>query len=178
MNGTVTLPVQKNRYHNNVLSLDNEAFICSTPSFTRSNQKEIVFRLSSEHILNCMQEKEEYVRSMLIKENQVCRLKEYGSRYYPGDHVHCNRFNGPLSDCIHYDKKTHLGPALKNFFGSDCDASVKNFGPCVSFLHQYCNLPLSGDTLAACSRLTHHESGIQCSDKFHTHFSPAIYHGN
>lgn len=175
--GTISLPMQARKHGANVLSLDNEGFICSVPSFIKSNEREIVFRLSSEHILECMQSKEEIARAEMKRIGKANELKGYGDRYRPGDWVHCNRFNGPLTDDIHYDKKTNLNLALRNFYGSDCEASVKNFGPCVSFMHKFCNQPASGRTAAACSSLTRYESGTRCGTRYHKHSSPAVYYG-
>ncbi|MED3622651.1 hypothetical protein [Neobacillus thermocopriae] len=44
---------------------------------------------------------------------------EVGQRHYPGDRVHCNRFNGRYTDHVYYN---HWDPrAWKNFISSDCD---------------------------------------------------------
>lgn len=44
---------------------------------------------------------------------------EVGQKHYPGDRVHCNRFNGEYTDHIYYN---HWDPrAWRNFIGSDCD---------------------------------------------------------
>ncbi len=48
--------------------------------------------------------------------------KGYYDEYSEGDKVHCNRFNGPASDNVHYPK-SHW-KAYLNFVGSDCQLAI------------------------------------------------------
>lgn len=61
--------------------------------------------------------------------------KGYGDKYYPGDWVHCNRFNGPGTDDVHYPKSNPR--AWINFAGSDCDLALLSSTVCWG--HSYCN---------------------------------------
>lgn len=170
LDGTISIHQNNKKSTVPVISIDDENIICAIPSLTQTKEKEIIFKISGEYVLEIMQEKEEQVRKETSSENNSVMQKGYGDRYFPGDWVHCNRFNGHMSDSIHYNKKTDLELALKNFYGSDCDASVKNFGPCVSFMHKFCNQAVEA---AACSRLTRHANGMPCSRTFHLHYEPA-----
>ncbi len=70
----------------------------------------------------------------------------YGKKYSPGEWVHCNRFNGPLSDDVHYDKAKNPFKAVRNFTGSDCDMALLRWLKCYS--HDHCNIE---GPAAACS---------------------------
>lgn len=82
--------------------------------------------------------------------------KGYGDKYYYGDWVHCNRFNGPLSDGVHYAKTNPL--AYVNFAGSDCDIALANSTVCWGW--DYCN---QSGPAAGCSIVIGHYS------RFHQH---------
>lgn len=66
---------------------------------------------------------------------KVVFKKGYGDKYYTGDWVHCNRFNGPATDDIHYPKSNPR--AWINFAGSDCDLALLSSTVCWG--HSYCN---------------------------------------
>lgn len=93
--------------------------------------------------------------------------KEFGSKYYRGDWVHCNRFNGPDSDSVHYDKKKNPIKAARNFAGSDCDVALSRSNMCIFSKH--CNQ--NGNRPADCSSLVGN-NGKSCSRKFHKHTKP------
>lgn len=61
--------------------------------------------------------------------------KGYYDKYNVGDWVHCNRFNGPATDDVHYPK-THWR-AYVNFVQSDCDIALANSTKCWGW--SYCN---------------------------------------
>lgn len=172
IDGTITLPITDRNKNQTVISLDEEGNVVSVPTSIRTNQKELIFRLSSEYILESMQEKEELAKKETLLRGKKWQGKGYGDKYEVGDWVHCNRFNGPLTDCVHYDKKTHLALALRNFYGSDCEAVVLGYGPCTQLLHKYCNQigPAGG-----CSHYTKYESGRRCKTTFHIHHEKAVY---
>lgn len=50
--------------------------------------------------------------------NNVVKV-DYYDKYKKGDWVHCNRFNGPSTDGVHYPHSNWR--ALRNFAHSDCD---------------------------------------------------------
>lgn len=52
-------------------------------------------------------------------EGTIGTLSEIGEKQYPGDYVHCVRFNGFYSDNVYYAHDSVKG--LRNFIGSDCD---------------------------------------------------------
>lgn len=80
----------------------------------------------------------------------------YGDKYYPGDWVHCNRFNGPFSDGVHYAKTNPK--AYTNFISSDCDIALANSTVCWGW--DYCN---QSGPAAGCSIEIGH------STKYHKH---------
>jgi len=49
-------------------------------------------------------------------------IQGYYDEYSKGDWVHCNRFNGPASDNVHYPK-SHWRAAL-NFVGRYCQLAI------------------------------------------------------
>lgn len=53
---------------------------------------------------------------------KISLRKGYGDKYYTGDWVHCNRFNGPSSGDVHYPKSNPR--SWVNFAGSDCDLAL------------------------------------------------------
>lgn len=66
---------------------------------------------------------------------KISLRKGYGDKYYSGDWVHCNRFNGPASDDVHYPKSNPR--SWVNFAGSDCDLALIRSTVCWG--HSYCN---------------------------------------
>lgn len=52
-------------------------------------------------------------------ENTISPMSEVGEKQYPGDYVHCNRFNGIFSDNVYWP--SYHPQAIKNFVSSDCD---------------------------------------------------------
>lgn len=91
------------------------------------------------------------INKLLSIENDSINTFAYGQKYFPGDWVHCNRFNGIYTDGIHY-KKTNPN-SYKNFIGSDCDISLANSTKCWG--HSYCNQ--SGPP-AGCSKIIGHQT--------------------
>ena len=77
------------------------------------------------------------------------QLFDYYDKYSPGDWVHCNRFNGPNTDDVHYPK-THWR-AYVNFYHSDCDFGALRY--CKS--HKNCN---QKEMAAYCSYMQGHET--------------------
>ena len=77
--------------------------------------------------------------------------------YKEGDKVHCNRFNGPASDNVHYPK-SHW-KAYTNFVGSDCQLAItfnKSLGPLCALdytSNTWCN---GYGRAAACSAVIGH----------------------
>lgn len=55
-------------------------------------------------------------------EGTVGTMSEIGEKQYPGDYVHCNRFNGIYSDNVYYAHDSVKG--LRNFIFSDCDYAL------------------------------------------------------
>lgn len=66
---------------------------------------------------------------------KISPFKDYGDKYYAGNWVHCNRFNGPSSDDIHY--RNTNPKAWVNFAESDCDIALAQSTLCYG--HSYCN---------------------------------------
>lgn len=87
---------------------------------------------------------------------KISTQKGYGDKYYTGDWVHCNRFNGPASDSVHYKKGNPK--AWINFVGSDCDLALISSTVCWG--HSYCNQ--SGPAGGCSIKIGH-------SAKFHKH---------
>lgn len=92
----------------------------------------------------------------IASETTVSARKGYGDKYYPGDWVHCNRFNGPFSDGVHYAKTNPK--AYTNFISSDCDIALANSTVCWGW--DYCN---QSGPAAGCSIEIGH------STKYHKH---------
>ncbi|WP_053594312.1 hypothetical protein [Lysinibacillus sp. FJAT-14222] len=62
---------------------------------------------------------------MTSTENGKSSRSEVGQKHSPGDRVHCNRFNGSVSNHRYYN---HWDPrAWKNFVGSDCDYAFLSY---------------------------------------------------
>ena len=81
--------------------------------------------------------------------------------------MHCNRFNGPNSDYIHYDKNKHPVKAFQNFIGSDCDVALGGSNLCI--FHNHCNIK---GPAADCTNLVRAKIGGKlyfCSTTFHYH---------
>ncbi|WP_199798781.1 hypothetical protein [Clostridium tetani] len=75
-----------------------DSFNTSIIEMTNANESEIVFKASSGELLAVMDEKED---RFLSTNNSAPYRKGYGDKYYPGDWVHCNRFNGSSTDDVH-----------------------------------------------------------------------------
>lgn len=76
-------------------------------------------QMDEQHDVNHIETNEESSEMLTI---QSVSTKGYYDKYSEGDWVHCNRFNGPGSDGVHYPK-THW-KAYVNFVGSDCQLAV------------------------------------------------------
>lgn len=92
----------------------------------------------------------------VASETSPMARKGYGDKYYYGDWVHCNRFNGPLSDSVHYAKTNPK--AYINFINSDCDIALANSTVCWGW--SYCNQ--SGPAAGCSIEIGHY-------NKFHQH---------
>lgn len=116
-------------------------------------------------LFDLMDEKnEEYLAS--LSEDLDFVGPPYGTKYSVGDQVHCNRFNGPHTDDIHYSKLAHPIKAATNFNGSDCDVSLQQVTFCRN--SDKCNL-LGPGSRAACSTFTAYTSGRACPKTYHSH---------
>lgn len=140
--------------------------------YRENNISEIVFSSSSKDLLRIMDEKEAvYFRAKHITP------KPYGSKYYEGDDVHCNRFNGQLSNDVHYNWRTtnpiEIAQAAKNFYASDCHIALVQAGSgCTSSGSCLCN---GTEDAAYCSSFTKDEgTGKYCPSTFHHHINLVI----
>ena len=138
---------------------------------SNSNKAEAIFTASSGNLLAVMDEKEE---NYLKKDGVSARRahKGYGDKYYPGDWVHCNRFNGQLTDDVHYNWRTgssaEKAKAVKNFYSSDCHVALVQAGSgCTSKGSCQCR---TTQRAAYCSGFTKDKnSGKKCSYTYHKH---------
>ena len=136
-----------------------------------SNKPEAVFTANSGDLLAVMDEKEE---NFLNKDNinTMAAHKGYGDKYYTGDWVHCNRFNGYGSDGVHYNWRTGSAAdkarAIKNFYSSDCHIALVQAGSgCTSVGSCQCN---TNKRAAYCSGFTKDKNnGDYCSYTYHKH---------
>ncbi|WP_353097264.1 hypothetical protein [Tissierella praeacuta] len=115
--GTVLIPVDTkivSRYQNvnstTLLKRNNEdannPLLITEPNIKNKNNPEIVFSDDVVNVLKTMQEKADAYNENVELLNKITPVtsqrrvetKPYGSKYYEGDDVHCNRFNGPQSD--------------------------------------------------------------------------------
>ncbi|ABR46859.1 conserved hypothetical protein [Alkaliphilus metalliredigens QYMF] len=111
---------------------------------------------------------------MAEKEDESINIssKGYGDIYYPGDWVHCNRFNGQLTDDIHYDWRNgtalERAAALRNFYSSDCHIAIVQAGSrCTGIGSCNCN---TNEGPAYCSGFTKDkDSGVHCPYTYHKH---------
>lgn len=92
-------------------------------------------------------------------------INGYYDEYSSGDTVHCNRFNGPASDNVHYPK-SHWR-AYVNFVGSDCQKAITGDNKLIAGLcamdytdNPWCN---GAGGAAACSVAIGHNT------KYHKH---------
>lgn len=136
-----------------------------------SDKAEVVFTAASGDLLAKMDEEEDN----FLKKNNINTMaahKGYGDKYYPGDWVHCNRFNGYGSDGVHYNWRTgskgDKARALKNFYSSDCHIALIQAGSgCTSVGSCQCN---TTKRAAYCSGFTRDKNtGKYCSYKYHKH---------
>ncbi|GGK07826.1 hypothetical protein GCM10007063_32910 [Lentibacillus kapialis] len=81
------------------------------------------------------------------KQKEAVGTLGYGDTYYPGDWVHCNRFNGPNSDDRHLRKWNPQ--AYINFYKSDCYHGALMY--CTD--HNSCNI---NERPAYCSYMQNH----------------------
>lgn len=77
---------------------------------------------NNEFVLIIDNDASEILENMEREEN--INLRGYGDTYYIGDLVHCNCFNGPASNNIHYQNWDPR--ASVNFTGSDCFLAILN----------------------------------------------------
>lgn len=133
---------------------------------------EIIFTSSCEDLIARMGENEE--KCTAYQSSREAR-KGYGDKYEPGDWVHCNRFNGPNSDCVHYNWRglnpAEVANALKNFQGSDCQVALLSGSNCTSIGSCQCN---TDEEAAYCSSYTKDARGWNCAYHFHRHTSAAL----
>lgn len=130
---------------------------------------EVVFEASCGELIARMDEQEEKCANKLSVEEREAH-KGYGDKYLPGDWVHCNRFNGPKSDWVHYNWRggnpIEVAKALRNFSGSDCDMALLAGSGCMSIGSCQCN---TSKRAAYCSSFTKYEDGTNCAYHFHRH---------
>lgn len=158
----------------------NNPLLITEPNIKDKNNPEIVFSDDVVNVLKTMQEKADAYNENVELLNKITpranhkrvETKPYGSKYYEGDDVHCNRFNGPQSDWRHYNWRnpSQLDKALKNFRGSDCQAALAVGSGCPTKGPAYCNNKYGP---AWCSSFTIYKtkSGTtkRCPKKFHKH---------
>ncbi|WP_251862591.1 hypothetical protein [Clostridium sp. Marseille-Q2269] len=130
-----------------------------------SADEKVVFVVDIMDALDKMDQK--HFKAMDYRENMGLLLsrKGYGDKYYPGDWVHCNRFNGPNSDDIHYDKIKHPVKTMQNFMGSDCELSLSISNDCI--FSNWCNQ--SGPAAACSSKGKSAITGANCPSVYHRH---------
>lgn len=163
-------PVSDQHAHEKFSATELDDFNASNIEKTNSNKLEVIFRANSGDLLAAMEEKEDN----FLEENPdiAATTKGYGDRYYPGDWVHCNRFNSYLSDHIHYNWRsgsaTERAKALKNFYSSDCHIALVQAGSgCTSTGSCQCN---TTQRAAYCSGYTKHKDyDVNCSYRYHIH---------
>lgn len=135
-------------------------------SLTRT--PEVIFTVSSGELLTVMDEKEAKYRS----DNNMTPMN-YGKKYKTGDWVHCNRFNGPFTDHVHYNYRTgsaaEKAKAAKNGYFSDCYSSLFfRLAGCTSLGSCVCNNPTPG----YCSTfLKDAATGKKCPTTYHANHS-------
>lgn len=135
---------------------------------TRSNP-EIIFKASCGDLIARMDENEE---KCLSETSSYAAHKGYGDKYVPGDWVHCNRFNGQLTDDVHYNWRSgsaaEVAAAGRNFYASDCHIALVQAGSgCTSKGSCQCN---TSKRAAYCSGFTKDaDSGRNCSYSYHKH---------
>lgn len=79
--------------------------------------------------------------------------QRHGNRVHWGEHIHCDRLNGPTSNHFYY-KQWHP-QAWVNFLGSDCDIAIVNYYGCGSFgkaMNKCDGLNVQGRGVQDCSR--------------------------
>lgn len=146
-----------------------DSFNTSIIEMTNANESEIVFKASSGELLAVMDEKED---RFLSTNNSAPYRKGYGDKYYPGDWVHCNRFNGSSTDDVHYDWRNgsadEKAKAVKNFYGSDCHIALTQAGSkCTSIGSCNCN---TSKRAAYCSGFTKEKwTDKNCDYTYHKH---------
>ncbi|EDU38755.1 hypothetical protein B2H94_02690 [Clostridium sporogenes] len=141
---------------------------------TSSNKSESVFRVSSGELLEKMDQLEDSCGKDLhnARSLKASARKGYGDKYYTGDTVHCNRFNGQLTDDVHYNWRTgsaaDKAKAVRNFYASDCHIALVQAGSgCTSKGSCQCN---TTKRAAYCSSFTRDENSLRnCPYTYHKH---------
>lgn len=147
-----------------------------------SNESEVVFKVSSGELLAKMDEiEDEYIQNnssdILDANLSDTPRKGYGDKYYTGDSVHCNRFNGHLTDDVHYNWRTgsvsEKAAAMKNFYSSDCHVALIQAGSgCTSIGSCNCN---TTQKAAYCSGFVRdNNTGANCPYTYHKHSGTVI----
>lgn len=151
----------------------SDSFYNADVNNINSKEAEAVFKVSSGELLAKMDEKEDdYIQKNSSKILAAAYHKGYGDKYYEGDWVHCNRFNGQLTDDVHYNWRTgsvsEKAAAMRNFYGSDCHIALVQAGSgCTSIGSCECNT----DQIAAyCSGFVKDKNtGEDCPYTYHKH---------
>ncbi|WP_353097320.1 hypothetical protein [Tissierella praeacuta] len=120
-------------------------------------------------LLDHMDEQEEEMYKEMASMSVDFESPGHGTPYKVGDQVHCNRFNGPRTDDVHYSKAKDPAKTLRNFEYSDCATCL---GSGISFCRKSdkCN-QLGPGSRAACSTFTiYSDTGKACPKTYHRHY--------
>ncbi|PIH06116.1 hypothetical protein [Clostridium combesii] len=152
----------------------SDSFFTTDIKQKSSNKFQSVFRVSSGELLEKMDQLEDSCGKNLhnARSLKASARKGYGDKYYTGDTVHCNRFNGQLTDDVHYNWRTgsaaDKAKAARNFYASDCHIALVQAGSgCTSKGSCQCN---TTKRAAYCSSFTRDENSlINCPYTYHKH---------
>ncbi|APF26983.1 hypothetical protein NPD7_2171 [Clostridium sporogenes] len=152
----------------------SDSFFTTDIEQKSSNKSESVFRVSSGELLEKMDQLEDSCGKNLhdARSLRASARKGYGDKYYTGDTVHCNRFNGQLTDDVHYNWRTgsaaDKAKAARNFYASDCHIALVQAGSgCTSKGSCQCN---TTKRAAYCSSFTRDKNSLRnCPYTYHKH---------
>ncbi|MBZ9637732.1 hypothetical protein [Clostridium sp. FP1] len=151
----------------------SESFFITKIEKTSLNNLNVVFRANSGELLAKMDENEDECTAHKTHNlYSATGHKGYGDKYSVGDWVHCNRFNGQLTDDVHYNWRTgsisEKAASVKNFYASDCHIALIQAGSgCTSKGSCQCN---TTKIAAYCSSFVKDaNTGIYCPYTYHKH---------
>lgn len=149
-------------------TLEKAIYEKDTQSLSKVNQnsKKILIEENLFELLELMDEKENKYLN-ISPASRDFNPPPYGTKYEIGDHVHCNRFNGPHSDQIHYSKTKNPVKTMINFNGSDCGVSTEQVTFCRK--SDNCNQIGSGSRAACSTFMVYKDSGKNCPKTYHSH---------